>query len=253
MKQRQLTKTINDALQYAMSNLHTATIARVTAVNDTTIDCQPVINRVVDGRSVQLPVFAQVPTVTLQGGGSYTKYPIAVDDYCLLIFTERCFDRWWSGVDNAPPLEFRMHDYSDGIAIVGLNPMASAVANVDVITQIGDTYQHGDYEHDGNRTQTGDYEQTGSLTRTGNETVDGDRTHNGNETVTGDRTQTGNITITGLLTAVGVTSSAPIAGPVAATTLSVGGADGVSGTFLTADSKTVTVTGGIITAITGGA
>lgn len=150
MEQRQLTETIADALQYAMSNLHTATIARVTAVNSTTIDCQPVINRVVDGRPVQLPVFAQVPTVTLQGGGSYTKYPIAVDDYCLLIFTERCFDRWWAGVDNAPPLEFRMHDYSDGIAIVGVNPLASAIANVDVITQVGDSVHQGSLERTGN-------------------------------------------------------------------------------------------------------
>ena len=163
----QLTKTLQIALAQAMSNLHTATIARVTAVNSNTIDCKPVINRVVNGTNIELPVFAEVPLVVLQGGGSYTSYPIAVGDYCLILFAERCFDRWYSGDDFVEPAEFRMHDYSDGFAIVGINPLASAVAIPDVITQEGDTEQIGNYNHTGNRDQVG------------NQTVDGDHSVTG--------------------------------------------------------------------------
>jgi len=114
------------AVDRALANVHTATIAKVTRVNASTVDCKPVISRVVNGGNIELPEFVDVPPITMQGGGSYTAYPIAVGDYCMLIFTERCFDRWYHGQDNQPPLEARMHDYSDGFALVGINPLASA-------------------------------------------------------------------------------------------------------------------------------
>lgn len=170
---KDLYQVLDDKLLEALANLHTVTIAVVTAVNDTTIDCQPVINRQVNGQSVRLPVFADVPPVFMQGGGSYTAHPIAVGDYCLLMFTERCYDNWYAGSDFLSPLEMRMHDYSDGFALVGINPQASAILIPDVITQIGDTFQQGDYVHEGNREQTGDMTITGDLTVDGNITCTG--------------------------------------------------------------------------------
>jgi hypothetical protein len=175
----QLTKTLQVVLAQALSNLHTATIAKVTAVGEKTIDCQPVINRVVDGEEIHLPVFAEVPPVFLQGGGSSTSYPIAVDDYCLLIFTERCFDRWYDGDDFAAPAELRMHDYSDGFAIVGINPLAAAITIPSVITQQGDTDQFGNYNHTGDLEQEGDYDQTGNQTVNGIQTINGSLVVNG--------------------------------------------------------------------------
>jgi hypothetical protein len=178
---RELTDVLNDAIGEALSNLHTATIAKVTAVQAKTISVQPVINRVIDGKSVKLPEFTKVPPVFMQGGGSYTAHPIAVGDYCLLILTERCFDRWYSGSDFQDPAEFRMHDYSDGIAIVGINPLAGALTIPDVIQQTGDTNQDGNYTHQGDTTQIG------------------------NLTITGDIQVNGNITCTGKLTAASAT------------------------------------------------
>ena len=185
MEKKQLIDTIDIALKAFQANLHTATVARVERVRETTIDVQPVINREVDGKSIKLPLFVKVPPVFLQGGGSYTAHPIATGDYCLLIFTERCFDRWYSGQDERRPAEFRMHDYSDGFAIVGINPLASAITIPGVITHIGNTYAEGDYEqigdytHQGNRTQTGNHTQTGDFHLTGNMTVDGNITCTG--------------------------------------------------------------------------
>jgi len=176
---RELTDVLNDAIGEALSNLHTATVAKVTAVQEKTISVQPVINRVIDGRSIQLPEFTKVPPVFMQGGGSYTAHPITVGDYCLLVLTERCFDRWYSGADFQDPAEFRFHDYSDGIAIVGINPQAGALTIPSVIQHTGDTNQDGDYTHQGDRTQTVDQTIIGNLHVDGNVTVTGNITCQG--------------------------------------------------------------------------
>jgi len=175
MKEKlQLTDIMADAIGEALSNLHTATIAKVTAVQEKTISVQPVINRVVDGKSITLPQFTKVPPLFMQGGGSYTAHPIAVGDYCLLILTERCFDRWYSGSDFQDPAEFRMHDYSDGIAIVGINPQAGALTIPSVIQHTGDTNQDGDYTRQGSLVQIGDMTITGNLHVDGEITCTGD-------------------------------------------------------------------------------
>jgi len=178
-EKRQLIDVMNDAIEFALSNLHTATIAKVTGVQSKTISVQPVINRVVDGRSIELPEFTMVPPVFMQGGGSYTAHPIAVGDYCLLVLTERCFDRWYGGADFQSPAEFRMHDYSDGLAIVGVNPMAGALTIPSVIQQTGDTNQDGNYTRQGNMVQEGDTEITGDFTLNGNMQVNGNITCSG--------------------------------------------------------------------------
>ena len=171
---RELTDVLNDAIGEALSNLHTATIAKVMSVQEKTISVQPVINRVVDGKSITLPQFTKVPPLFLQGGGSYTAHPIAVGDYCLLVLTERCFDRWYSGSDFQDPAEFRMHDYSDGIAIVGINPQAGALTIPSVIQQTGDTNQDGNYTRQGSLVQIGDMTITGNLHVDGEITCTGD-------------------------------------------------------------------------------
>jgi len=187
---RELTDVLNDAIGEALSNLHTATIAKVMSVQEKTISVQPVINRVVDGKSIQLPEFTKVPPLFMQGGGSYTAHPIAIGDYCLLVLTERCFDRWYSGSDFQDPAEFRMHDYSDGIAIVGINPIAGALTIPSVIQQTGDTNQDGNYTRQGSLVQIGDMTITGNLHVDGEITCTGDVVAGGislrNHTHTGD-------------------------------------------------------------------
>lgn len=220
MERETLTNILNIAVKQSLANLHTSLIAKVTAVNDSTINCKPVINRVVNDESIGLPEFVEVPVVTLQGGGSYTMHPIAVDDYCLLIISERCFDRWYSGQDYKDPLELRMHDYSDAIAIVGLNPLSSAITIPAETTENGNRTQIGEYTHTGDRTQTGDITLTGNYTQVGDMEITGDVLITGNLTVTGTiaagnftgigggtMTSTSSIETTGEMTASGVSLS----------------------------------------------
>jgi len=165
MEHKELLETINSVVNQALANTHTMTIGKVIKLNAKTIDVQPVINRVVNGESIPLPIFAKVPPIFLGGGGSSIKMPVAVGDYVLLMFTERCFDRWWSGSDFQSPLEMRKHDYSDGFALAGLQPLASALDVPGVITITGDL------EYTGNMTITGDLAVNGSINVIGGDVV----------------------------------------------------------------------------------
>lgn len=171
-----LYNTIQNAIIEALTNTHTILVAKVVGVNETTIDCKPVINRVVDGVSKELTIFPQVPPVFMQGGGSYTAHPISEGDYCLLAVSERCFDSWYSGSDFVRPLDARMFDYSDAFAIVGVNPLASAIVIPKVITHIGDSHSEGDQNIIGDVTITGDMTIDGNLTVTGDIIADGEVT-----------------------------------------------------------------------------
>lgn len=152
---RTLFSTTREVIDFALSNLHTSTIARVVAVNESTVDVQPVISRQVGSEEVTPPVFPDVILFTLQGGSSFIKLPINVGDSVLLVMSERSFDRWYSGDGDGLPYEYRMHDYSDAIAIGGLNPEASAIANVDTTTINGDVNMNGTLNIDGDLNVTG--------------------------------------------------------------------------------------------------
>lgn len=153
---KELIDTLLIAVDQALANLHTATIAKITKVGAKTIDCKPVINRVVNGTSIELPEFVDVPPVFMQGGGSYIATPISEGDYCLLLIMERCFDRWYDGDDFQPPLEARMHDYSDAIAIVGVNPAGSAITIPGLIHIEGNSKIVGNLTVEGNIVATGE-------------------------------------------------------------------------------------------------
>ncbi len=219
---------INDAL----ANMHTIAIAKVTQVKEKTINCKPVMSRVVDGEKIDLPEFPDVPCINLQGGDSYLHMPTKAGDYCLLLISERCFDGWYNGQDFEKPLEYRMHDYSDAFAIIGVNPSGSALTIPSVITMIGDAFFQGNHIHEGNYTQTGNKIQTGN--------------HN----------QTGNISLVGVFQQTGgggnpatFQSDIQSSGEMSAQDFKASGQQGVSGTFTSNDGKTITVTKGIITSI----
>lgn len=78
-----------------------------------------------DGSFKSYPLLVDVPVVTIQGGGGYIQMPIAAGDQCLVIFADARLDEWFENGSEAPPAEGRMHDLSDGIAIVGLNALPS--------------------------------------------------------------------------------------------------------------------------------
>ncbi|SRR6266700_364845 len=68
---------------------------------------------------VTMPLLVDVPVVFPGGGGWSITFPIAVGDEALVIFASRCIDAWWQSGKVDIQADLRMHDLSDGFAIVG--------------------------------------------------------------------------------------------------------------------------------------
>jgi hypothetical protein len=76
---------------------------------------------------VNLPLLLDVPVVFPGGGGFSLTFPVAPGDEALVVFASRCIDGWWAYGGINPQAEFRMHDLSDGFAIVGVRSLPRVV------------------------------------------------------------------------------------------------------------------------------
>lgn len=66
----ELHDTISLGVEFALADVHTIVVAKITAVNNKTISCVPVINRVVKGDSKQLPEFIEVPRLSCKAAAA---------------------------------------------------------------------------------------------------------------------------------------------------------------------------------------
>lgn len=88
-----------------------------------TVSVQPSIQGIQsspDGasRPVNLPLLVDVPIVWPRAGGFALTFPVAAGDEVLVVFSARCIDSWWQSGGIGAPAEARMHDLSDGFAIL---------------------------------------------------------------------------------------------------------------------------------------
>lgn len=87
-----------------------------------TAEVQPAIKRIFTDRGpVNLPLCVDVPVAFPGGGDFFLTFPVKPGDECILLFSERAIDFWYANGGTQEPSEYRLHDLSDGIAIVGLN------------------------------------------------------------------------------------------------------------------------------------
>lgn len=100
-----------------------------------------------DGKTGPQPlsILTDVPVQFPAGGGHGLTFPINTGDECLMVFASRCIDAWWQQGGVQPQAEARMHDLSDGFALLGFRSKARALSNVSTTsTQIrsddGQTY-----------------------------------------------------------------------------------------------------------------
>lgn len=95
-----------------------------------TATIQILFTRVLADDTVQsYPLLVDCPVFTLQGDGGGIQFPIVAGDQCLVLFADRNIDAWFTTGNEQPPLTPRTHDLSDGIALVGLNSLASTFDN----------------------------------------------------------------------------------------------------------------------------
>jgi len=130
-------ESLRMALESYASQLWTALPASVVSVNlaAQTISVQPTIQGSVadpsgNVRLVNLPVLVDVPLVWPKAGGFALTFPVAAGDEVLVVFSCRCIDSWWQSGGIGAPAESRMHDLSDGFAILAPTSQPKKLSNV---------------------------------------------------------------------------------------------------------------------------
>lgn len=97
--------------------------------------CQPTIKGRIkkpDGsiELVDMPLLLDCPVVFPHAGGCSLTFPVKQGDECLVVFSCRGIDFWWQQGGVQPPPEPRMHDLSDGFAILGVWSQVTKIASV---------------------------------------------------------------------------------------------------------------------------
>lgn len=100
-----------------------------------TCQVQPAIKipvRLLDGtiESVALPLLVDCPVQFPSGGNCSLTFPVAPGDECLVVFASRCIDGWWQSGGVQEQAELRMHDLSDGFALLGFRSKPRALSGV---------------------------------------------------------------------------------------------------------------------------
>lgn len=100
-----------------------------------TCTVQPAIKMLVRGldgtiTSVALPLLVDCPVQFPSGGNCTLTFPVTQGDECLVVFASRCIDSWWQSGGVQEQAELRMHDLSDGFALLGFRSKPRALAGV---------------------------------------------------------------------------------------------------------------------------
>ena len=77
------------------------------------------------------PILLDVPVVVIRGGQAGLTMPILKGDQCLILFNDRSIDQWFQSGQVGPVASSRLHDLSDGIALVGLSNLNNPIQNYD--------------------------------------------------------------------------------------------------------------------------
>lgn len=137
------------AIDARMSDVHTALVGRVEAVNLTTrkVDVRPAMMRVLEteeGETLteQLPVLPQVPLGQLRAGAARIDMPVQVGQWVVVIFFEQNVGKWLaSGGVGVSPGDVERHGLTGAVAIPLLYPDAPtrelpALSPTDVVVAI---------------------------------------------------------------------------------------------------------------------
>ena len=213
-RDQQLTATPEEAhaaqIEGRLKDLHTCLPGIIASFDpDTqTASVQPAIQRIFTEKgAVNLPLCVDVPVAFPGGGDFFLTFPVKAGDECILMFSERAIDNWHASGGTQTPSEYRLHDLSDGIAIVGLNSQPHKLAalqmtGAELRTRSRSTYirlEDGTIYIKGNIVHEGNVQQTGNLNRTGTSTTTGKITGQGGMAISGGSgtTFSGNVDHTG--------------------------------------------------------
>ena len=169
----------------------------------------------------EYPLLVECPVMVLFGGVDILSMPITAGDNCILLFNDRQIDEWMYGGEDQTPVTGRLHDLSDGIAIVGIRPLTNSITNYlangirlshgqgssqidlkdDLIHTIAELFFHdGDMEITGSALINEDLDVIGNTDITGTLDVAGATTLGAGGTSSGNFDIDGDLDVTGATT-----------------------------------------------------
>lgn len=119
-----------EAINNALKNVHTMIPGIIHSFDPDkqTAQVQPAIKRIfVEGGAVNLPLCVDVIVHFPKCGPFCVTGPVTPGDECILGFFERAIDKWFAEGGTQEPSEYRLHDLSDGFAIVGISSLPSVI------------------------------------------------------------------------------------------------------------------------------
>lgn len=129
-------ESLRVAMDGMLANLWTALPATIVSVNyiKQTITAQPTIMGIgtdKDGNDtdIKMPLLVDVPFQSFGGAGFIITMPNLEGSECLIVFSSRCIDGWWLSGGVQKQEDERMHDLSDGMAIIGFNSQNRLIPN----------------------------------------------------------------------------------------------------------------------------
>jgi hypothetical protein len=133
-----LAQVINAAITRANQDIRVAMPGKITEFDsdNQTATVKPLLNETFigdDGEpfATELPEIYKVPVMSLAGGNYSLRLPVAVNDPCLIIFTDRALDQWQDKGSPQDPILTRRHDLNDAVCIVGLRAEPQKLSNFD--------------------------------------------------------------------------------------------------------------------------
>lgn len=79
---------------------------------------------------MELPLLVDCPVQFPAGGGCTLTFPVKPGDECLVVFSSRCIDSWWQAGGIQAQAELRMHDLSDGFALLGFRSVPRVIGGI---------------------------------------------------------------------------------------------------------------------------
>lgn len=209
MDRRERLDDIEESLRLALDNkqsqIWTAIPAIVNSVNlnTQTVSVQPTIqaqqiDEMGNVTNTNLPLLVDVPICWPKAGGFALTLPVTSGDEVLIVFSSRCIDTWWQSGGIGTQAEIRMHDLSDGFAILAPTSQPKVLPDVqtdgiELRNESRSTYiklTDTGIEIKGNITHDGTILHTGQITGEGGISVSG----GGGFVMSGNIVHTGTIT-----------------------------------------------------------
>ena len=149
-----------------------------------------------------IPLLIDVPVLFPRGGGFSITFPVTEGDECLVVFADRCIDFWWQSGGVQEAVDPRMHDLSDGFAILAPQSQTKKLSgisanSVQIRTDDGSAFLEIDQSGNINATTpqltvNGNVQFNGNLSISGDVNIDGSVTSSGDQTA-GGISQTGHV------------------------------------------------------------